>query len=217
LPTHPVNAGKCSDVAGETAAALAHAAVAFADTPELSSAYWDKAKMAYAQTGIKDKKFGNSNDVYTDLAIYYASSGVVSHCLFGAASMYAACKALSCGDESTYLDDVMALGNMKESDGGQKWFWEVSGWDNAWWDAAVLMLGQGETGPPVYGKPAFKTFAGIFADKWVNGKAPVECAHLRYLPSAVVCYRCTCRVDNIFSCGQNISVQQIAREYNAQD
>ena len=114
------------------AATLAHAAVAFADMPELSAHYWDKAKMAYAQTGVDNMQFGNSNEAFTDLAIYYASGGVVSHVLFGAASMYTACKALKCGDEKVYLDHVMELGNMKEPDGGQKWFWEVPGWDNAW-------------------------------------------------------------------------------------
>ena len=90
--------------------------------------------------------------------------------------MYTACKALKCGDEAKYLADAMKLGNTKEPDGGQKWFWEVPGWDNAWWDGAVLMLLQGEAGPPIYDKPAFSTFLGIFVDKWVNGKAPVECA-----------------------------------------
>jgi Glycosyl hydrolase family 9 len=174
--TCQVVAGTCSDVAGEISAALAHAAVAFADTSDLSSAYWDKANMAYAQSGADSKEFGNSNVAYTELAIYYASTGLVAHVLFGAASMYTACLALNCGDDKTYLDHVMSLGNMKEPDGGTKWFYEVSGWDNPWWDAAVLMLGQGIEGPPVYDQPAFKTFLGVFADKWVNGKAPVECA-----------------------------------------
>jgi Glycosyl hydrolase family 9 len=110
------------------------------------------------------------------LGIFYKSSGVVSHALFGAASMYAACKAISCGNAWSYYRDVMALGNLREPGGGTKWFWEVASWDNAWWDAAVLMLGHGVEGPEVYGRPAFTTFLGTFADKWVNGVAPIECA-----------------------------------------
>ena len=65
-----------------------------------------------------------------------------------------------------------------EDDGNSKWYWEVPGWDNAWWDAAALMAHQGEAGPLVWGQPAFTTFLGSLADKWVNGKAPVQCAAL---------------------------------------
>ena len=43
-------AGACSDVAGEVAAALAHAAVAFKDKPDLSEKYWLKAQEAFSQT-----------------------------------------------------------------------------------------------------------------------------------------------------------------------
>ena len=82
-------------------------------------------EQAYKQTGVGKLKFGNSNDVFTDLAIYYKSSGIVSHVLFAAASMYSACRAINCGDAGTYLKDVNKLGNMKEADGGIKWFWEV--------------------------------------------------------------------------------------------
>ena len=82
---------------------------------------------AYKQTGVDDMKFGNSNDVLSDLGIWYKSSGVVSHVLFGAASMYAACRAINCGNVGTYLDDVMKLGNAEEPFAeGVKWFWEVS-------------------------------------------------------------------------------------------
>ena len=38
------------------------------------------------------------------------------------------------------------------------------------------MAGEGEAGPPIYGKPAFTTFLGVFAEKWVDGIAPTECA-----------------------------------------
>ena len=38
------------------------------------------------------------------------------------------------------------------------------------------MAGHGEAGPEIYKQPAFTTFLGIFVDKWVEGKKPVECA-----------------------------------------
>jgi hypothetical protein len=122
---------------------------------------------------------GNSNDAYTLLRSYYPSSGVVSHVFFAAASMYTACKALKCPDAARYLADANRLGVTKEADGGQKWYWEVPGWDNAWWDGAILMAQGGQAGPLVDSKPAFTHFLEIFVDKWVNGKAPIKCASLQ--------------------------------------
>jgi Glycosyl hydrolase family 9 len=169
----------CSDVTGEMAAALAHAAVAFKDVPALRKAYWRKAQWAYLQTGAATGKFGNSNDAYELLRTYYPSSGVVSHVFFAAASMYTACKALKCPDEATYLADANRLGVTKEADGGQKWFWEIPGWDNAWWDGAILMTRAGQPGPAMFGKPAFTQFLESFADKWTNGKAPIQYASVQ--------------------------------------
>ena len=164
---------QCSDVSGEIAATLAHAAVVFKDRPELSSRYWEKAQMAFAQTNAESGgDFGNSIDAYPDLAMYYTSSGVVSHVLFGAASMYSACKALGCSDEGMYLDIVMSLGNREEKESA-KWFWPVPGWDNAWFDAAVLMAAHGVEGPDVYGKPAFTNLLSEFVGAWVQGSDPV--------------------------------------------
>lgn len=118
-------AGEASDIAGEAAAALAHAAVAFADQPRLSAAYWRKAQMAYELTGVDAGRLGNSNDAYSVLKSYYPSSGVVSHVFYGAASMLAACRALRCKGEARYERQALKLAVMKEADGGQKWYWEV--------------------------------------------------------------------------------------------
>ena len=60
-------------MAGEVAAALAHAAVAFADYPELSALYWEKAQLAYNQTGVRANEFRNSNDAFVELRIWYRS------------------------------------------------------------------------------------------------------------------------------------------------
>ena len=172
------SSGTCSDIAGEVAATLAHAAVTFEGRSALSARYWAKARVAYAQTGVRDgDDFGNSNEAFTDLAIYYASSGMVSHVFFAAASMYSACRGLSaCGDAEadTYLADAMRLGNMKEPGGGQKWFYPVPGWDNAWGDGALIMAHHGEEGPPIYGKPAFKFYLGQWVEAWTKQKEPVK-------------------------------------------
>ena len=51
------------------------------------------------------------------------------------------------------------------------------------WDGAMIMLQMRETGPKVYdGQPLFKQFLGIFANKWIYGKDPVQCAPLLVLP-----------------------------------
>lgn len=174
-PTLSVSAGTCSDVAGEIAASLAHAAVAFRDRAALAREYWRKAQMAYAQTGAVNGKFGASHEEYPTLATYYTSTGVRSHVFFAAASMYTACKALGCPDLDTYLAHTEKLGIMKEADGGQKWFWEVPSWDNAWWDGALLMAQAGVEGPQIFGKPAYTQFLSSFVDKWTNGKSPIRC------------------------------------------
>lgn len=168
-------AGTCSDVAGEIAASLAHAAVAFRDQEDLASEYWRKAQMAYAQTGAVSGNFGASHEEYPLLAVYYTSTGVRSHVFFAAASMYTACKVFGCPDEQLYFAHTEKLGIMKEADGGQKWFWEVPGWDNAWWDGALLMAQDGIEGPEIFGKPAYTQFLRSFADKWTNGKSPIRC------------------------------------------
>ena len=166
--------GQCSDVAGEIAATLAHSAIVFQKDSVLRDEYWSKAKMAYAQTGVGTDTYTNSNDAYPLLAVYYASSGVVSHVLFGAASMYTACIALACGDEQTYLDDVMRLGSMDEPGGQKKWYWPVPSWDHAWFEAALVMLGHGIEGPEIYGQPSFPAFTGDMVKAWVDGTEPVQ-------------------------------------------
>jgi Glycosyl hydrolase family 9 len=166
-------------VAGEMAAALAHAAVAFKDEPELRDAYWEKAKSAYEQTGVATGNFGTSSDEYALLKTFYASSGTISHVFFAAASMYTACRALGCPDETAYLEDANGLGIRTEASGEAKYGWEVPGWDNAWWDGAMLMAQAGQPGPLVEGQPAYTMFLDGLADKWTNGKAPVQYAPSR--------------------------------------
>lgn len=166
--------GQCSDIAAEVAAALAHAASTFRNDDALRDAYWSKARSAYAQTGIDSDTFTNSNDAYPLLSVFYKSSGVVSHVLYAAASMYSVCLDLECGDEAQYLSDVEKLAAREEPDGQKKWFWPVPGWDHAWFDAAVLMLQRGVQGPDVYGRPAFLAFLGDMVAVWVNAEDPVQ-------------------------------------------
>jgi hypothetical protein len=170
------HAGKASDIAGEVAAALAHAALAFADVPALRGAYWAKAKLAYKLTGVATKKFQPSTNAYALLKNYYASSAPVAHVFFAAASMFLASKTLENASAETFQKDALALGAMKEPNGDQKWYYEVPGWDNPWWDGALLMARQGISGPLIDGKPAFTHYPAVFADKWTNGLDPVKCA-----------------------------------------
>lgn len=71
----------------------------------------------------------------------------------------------------TAVDDAFRFGTMKEADGGQKWYWEVPSWDNAWWDGALLMASQGVTGP----KNEFVDFPRSFVEKWTKGQSPLRC------------------------------------------
>jgi hypothetical protein len=174
-------AGEASDVAGEVAAALAHAAIAFKlEDPAFSAKCWAQAKVAWALTGIEAKKFGASSVAYPLLANYYKSSAVVAHVFFGAASMFTAALELKDAAAEVYKAQAIEVGASKEADGGQKWYWEVPNWDNPWWDGALLMAARGIEGSTVDGSPVFKHFLGVLADKWVHGKDPVKCAPLSH-------------------------------------
>ena len=213
--------GACSDVAGATAAALAHGALAFKDRKRVSSKYWSKAKSAYAQTNVGGS-LTNSNDVFAPLKIYYTSSGVASHVFFAAASMYAACKGLdACGDDEAarYKADADAMGAAKEPDGNAKWFWPASSWDNAWFDAAVLMAAQGDDGPEVYGQPAYRAFLADFANRWVTGADPVAVsprgqrwvnawASMRYSLNGAAVLLLWSELDDGFAAAAKVSPQQ---------
>ena len=153
------------------AAALAHAAVAFKHNPELSERYWSKAKQAFSQTGAFEGNVTSSREAYPVLQNYYNSQSPWSHVFFGTASMWVACKAL-CDDEaeaSLYRELANELADVVD-DQGPRWYWEQPGWDNAWWDAAMIMAQEGETGPTIDGNTAYPHFLNVFVNRWVNGE-----------------------------------------------
>lgn len=178
-------AGECSDIAAEMAAALAHSAVAFKSNNELSSLYWTKAKQAFNQTSADSPDdVTSSSDTLTDLQNYYRSTSPRGHVFYGAASMWVACQALdACDDDEAeyYKDLANGIAGVLDFTGG-RWYWEQAGWDNAWWDAAMLMAQQGEEGPIVDGNIAFPHFLEVFAYRWVGGEvdefSPIRCASL---------------------------------------
>ena len=100
-------AGQCSDVTGEAAAALAHAALAFRTrNPALSTAYWNAAVRIYAMTNAASAKnatfFGTSSTTFPALTGFYNSTATASHVFFAAASMFSACRVMGCADEALY-------------------------------------------------------------------------------------------------------------------
>jgi hypothetical protein len=169
------------------AAALAHAALAFSDIPVLRDAYWAKAKLAYKLTGIATKSFGTSTTAYPLLQQYYPTKTPVAHVFFAAASMLLASKTLESTSASSFQDDAMVLGAMAEPTGDKKWYWEVPGWDNPWWDGALIMAKLGIQGPLIDGKRAFLHFPAVFASKWTKGLDPVKCAAMHSLVPHLHC------------------------------
>ena len=113
--------------------------------------------------------------MYKRQAAYYVSGAVITHVFFAAASLYTAALELEPGAADGFRADAMELAVMQEANGGQQWYWEVPGWDNAWWDGALLMAAQGIKGPDIDDNPAFFNQLGVFVDKWVNVQAPIEC------------------------------------------
>jgi len=59
----------------------------------------------------------------------------------------------------------------------------MSGWDNAWWDGAVLMLARGEEGniDPAIDPEAgmYSIFLRNFVTKWVQAQSPIMCVSVR--------------------------------------
>jgi hypothetical protein len=171
-------AGKCADLAGEVAAALAHSALAFKERQVLSAKYWDKAKQAFKQMGDvktlidngQTSQIGISSNQYSLLQSYYKSSSPWSHVYFAAASMWVACKSLSfcTATEAAGFKDLAIKVSSVVDVSGPRWYWEQPGWDNAWWDATVLMAQQGEQGPMIDGNVAYKHFLSVFVNRWVK-------------------------------------------------
>jgi len=100
-------AGQCSDVTGEAAAALAHAALVFRTrNPALSTVYWNAAVRIYAMTNAafasSARDFGTSSSLYPTLTGFYNSTATASHVFFSAASMLTACRVMRCPDEALY-------------------------------------------------------------------------------------------------------------------
>ena len=76
------------------------------------------------------------------------------------------------------------FGGMKEvAPPGEKWYWEAPGWDNPWWEGAIIMLQGGQKGPPgpQPNVGMFDYFCSEMVRKWVNGVDPVKCAPLLQL------------------------------------
>ena len=106
------DAGMCSDITAEAAAALAFASLTFkASNPALSLTYWNAAKKIYAMTGA-DTAFGqasftSSTKSFPELQGFYNSTATVSHVFFGAAAMWKVCKQMNCPDASKYLGHAL--------------------------------------------------------------------------------------------------------------
>lgn len=169
-------AGEASDIAGEIAAALAHAALVFkTENPDLAAVYYARAKATWALTGAATNTFTASSDTYPVLQGYYESTAPTSHVFFAAASLFAAATEFEPETAGPWRASALQLGAKAEPDGSRKWFWSVPSWNNAWWDAAVLMAALGEAGPQTGSEPLFTGSLATFVDSWVNGLAPVQC------------------------------------------
>ena len=86
-------------------------------------------------------------------------------------------------EAATFKDLANELAGIVDEQ-GPRWYWEQAGWDNAWWDAVMLMAQQGEEGPVIDGNLAYPHFLSVFVNRWVNGEvdefSPVRCAPVLY-------------------------------------
>jgi len=128
--THPG-----SDLAGETAAALASASIIFRDSdPEYADEMLQHAKELYQ---FADQYRGKYSDSITDARQYYNSwSGYADELSWGAVWLYLAT------NEQTYLDKAIAASNLWGTDQQGNWGYK---WTHAWDDkqyGAQLLLAR---------------------------------------------------------------------------
>ncbi|MGR6542261.1 glycoside hydrolase family 9 protein [Paenibacillus tundrae] len=122
-----------SDLAGETAAALAAASIVFADDePEYSAKLLRHAKELYS---FADTYRGKYSDCITDAQSFYNSwSGYYDELAWGGAWLYLAT------NDSAYLSKAIAATDQWASGGSSNWpYTWTQGWDNKNYGAQILL------------------------------------------------------------------------------
>ncbi|MCM3174393.1 glycoside hydrolase family 9 protein [Paenibacillus sp. MER 99-2] len=122
-----------SDLAGETAAALAAASIVFADDdPDYSARLLRHAKELY---NFADTYRGKYSDCITDAQTFYNSwSGYYDELAWGGAWLYLAT------NDSAYLSKAIAATDQWASGGSTNWpYTWTQGWDNKNYGAQILL------------------------------------------------------------------------------
>jgi endoglucanase len=145
-----------SDLAGESAAAMAASSLVFADDPAYASTLLTHAKQLYT---FADQRRGKYSDCITDAANFYRSwSGYVDELVWGAIWLYRAT-----GDPA-YLAKAEAeyanLANEQQTN-TKSYRWTIA-WDDKSYGAYVLLA-------ELTGKDEYFTDANRWLDYWTTG------------------------------------------------
>lgn len=142
-----------SDLAGETAAALASASILFKDSdPAYSATLLSHARQLYS---FADTYRGKYSDSITDARNFYNSySGYYDELVWAGVWLYKAT------GEQTYLTKAESLYNERVKGGLVGW---TQSWDDKGYGAAILLA-------QLTGKSAYKQDAEAFLDFWTVGR-----------------------------------------------
>lgn len=156
-PSYKIDAG-CpgSDLAGESAAAMAASAMVFSDDPAYANLLLTHAKQLYT---FADQRRGRYSDCITDAANFYRSwSGYVDELVWGAIWLYRATgdTAYLAKAEAEY--DKLAT-EQQTSDRSYRW---TIAWDDKSYGAYVLLA-------ELTGKDKYFTDANRWLDYWTTG------------------------------------------------
>jgi len=152
-PSYAVTAAKPgSEIAGESAAALAAAAILFRDQdPTYAATLLAHARELY---DFADRYRGKYTDAIPDAALYYNSySGYFDELVWGAAWLYRAT------GEAAYLTKAESLYAQNLANRSMRW---THAWDDKSYGATVLLA-------QLTGKSAYKTPAEKWLNFWTTG------------------------------------------------
>jgi endoglucanase len=156
-PSYKIDAG-CpgSDLAGESAAAMAASSLVFADDPAYASTLLTHAKQLYT---FADQRRGRYSDCITDAANFYRSwSGYVDELVWGAIWLYRAT-----GDPAYLAKAEVEYANLsnEQQTNTKSYRWTIA-WDDKSYGAYVLLA-------ELTGKDEYFTDANRWLDYWTTG------------------------------------------------
>jgi endoglucanase len=143
-----------ADIVASASGALAQAALAFEGTDDAFAAVCLQNARSLYDFAVRTSE----SPPFAESAPFYVSTGIHHQLFFASASLFAAT-----GDDS--MADAALKWAMAEDRGSHAFYSTWIGWDNAWYEAAAIMLGEGRDTPA----GDLATYLRAVVDAWVSG------------------------------------------------